>query len=360
MLISALYRITHTWGFTLLVGMLLGAVLVSSMSLVFWSLTPTAETVLIPRRKALLSPLPGVHKEQVMLKDVGESGGERIKRDECSCAQQSNVVESKLRDSAEEQGNPSIRDTQPLTHNATPILRAQPASDTRKVEELKQDHMMKQRPETAGIFPGQVGGGVGRDRILTSLNGGKKIIDSLLVAVFIDGSRLEWAESVYETWGRDTSHLVFYTVQDSKIKLLQTQTLGIDVVKLPTSSAAHTRLLLLQHLGEHYMESQQWFVVVTENTYVRMDQLDATLKRERADVPLVLGSRSHCLIGGTGGGNSLVLNQALLALLTPHIQNCLSEVADGMGSAGVEQCVDNYLKVQCSPSQVSGGRMICV
>ena len=93
------------------------------------------------------------------------------------------------------------------------------------------------------------------------------------------------------------------------------------------------------------MESQQWFVVVTENTYVRMDQLDATLKRERADVPLVLGSRSHCLIGGTGGGNSLVLNQALLALLTSHIHNCLSEVANGMGSAGVEQCVDNYLKV---------------
>ena len=122
MLISALYRITHTWGFTLLVGMLLGAVLVSSMSLVFWSLTPTTETVLIPRRKALLSPLSGVHKEQAMLKDVGEGGGERMKRDECSCAQQSNVVESKLGDSAEEQGNPSIRDTQPLTHNTTPIL----------------------------------------------------------------------------------------------------------------------------------------------------------------------------------------------------------------------------------------------
>ena len=141
--------------------------------------------------------------------------------------------------------------------------------------------------------------------------------------------------------GRDTSHLVSYTVQDSKIKLLQTQTLGIDVVKLPTSSTARTRLLLLQHLGEYYMESQQWFMVVTENTYVRMDQLHATLKRERTDVPLVLGSRSHCLVDGTGGGNSSVLNQVLLALLTQHIHNCLSEVADGMGSAGVEQCVHN-------------------
>ena len=85
-----------------------------------------------------------------------------------------------------------------------------------------------------------------------------------------------------------------------------------------------------------------------------MDQLDATVKRERTDVPLVLGSRSHCLVGGTGGGNSLMLNQALLALLTQHIHNCLCEVADGMGSAGVEQCVHNYLKVQCSPSYMSG------
>ena len=107
-LISALYRITHTWGLTLLVGMLLGAVLVSSMSLVFWSLTPTTETVLIHGRKASLPPLPGVHKEQVMLKNVGEGRGERMKRDECSCIQQSNVVERKLGDSAKEQGNPSI------------------------------------------------------------------------------------------------------------------------------------------------------------------------------------------------------------------------------------------------------------
>ena len=72
-----------------------------------------------------------------------------------------------------------------------------------------------------------------------------------------------------------------------------------------------------------------------------MDQLDATLKREKADVPLVLGSRSHCLVGGTGGGNSSMLNQVLLALLTQHIHNSLSEVADGMVSAGVEQCVHN-------------------
>lgn len=178
---------------------------------------------------------------------------------------------------------------------------------------------------------------------------------SMVVAVITDGIEFSWPEAVYETWGHDLSQLMFYVGSHSNISTLQARALGLQLFKLYNSvSSLHIRLSVLKHLGEYYLDSHQWFVVVTQDTYVHVDRLKATLERVDPEVPLILGPPPDCLAGG-GGRGVIVLSRALLALLTPNLKTCLAVamgIVDNYGSAELESCVGEHLKTYCSPSSL--------
>ena len=339
---------------------MLGAALTSTLSLVLWSLTPSRGTGMIPR----VMPIP-------MLLDISRSqlgklnsgGGEEGR---CVCGRKSGSVlgsqhsgimdgngYSSFKDSTQPSSLhsldvtlPSPRTRQPVLHRTMQQQAEHMTGSADRWKEVKRDGTFKQQLISV------VGHEDGRERsVFQSLKQGKMVKETLVVAVIIGGAQLKWAESVYATWGRDTSQLVFYVESHSNINIKEATSLGLQFVELHSSGNVHTRLALLQHLGEHYMKSHQWFVVVTEDTYVRMDQLEAVLGRLSPDDPLILGLPPHCQLRRRGTGSSVVMNQALLALLTQQLHLCRyesMEVADSLDS--MEACVGKHLNIHCSIS----------
>lgn len=348
-----------------MMGMMLGALLAFSTALFFWSLVPAHETVMIPR---VLTSLP-------MVLDISESqgGGGGRQSGGCGCGQDSgSLSDSKRKGAMDGHGSPSLQDAhvsslhsldtplppldmrQLLLHKTTP-QEEQTASGggAAKLKEARRYGTLIQQPVTRGVTQGRGGLGGGRAIwTIQSLKEEKKVRDALVVAVIINGTQLKWAESVSRTWGNDASHLVFYVKGHSNISIPQATGIGRQAVPLHTSGSMHTRLALLQHLGEHYLDSHQWFVVVTEDTYVHVDQLEAVMGRLDPNLPLILGPPPHCMAHSHSGG-SVVLSQALLALLTPRLNTCLSRTtqgADGHGSAEMEACVAEDMNIDCSLS----------
>ena len=364
-----LYRSSHYGRLILIAGMVLGAALASTFSLFVWSLSPALGTVMVPKMMSL-PLLLGISESQLgQLNNGGGEGGR------CICGRESSsVLESKHsgvmdgngysffhKDTTQPVSLKSLDVTVPSPHTQQPVLhraeQQQAEQITRRADrlmmKLKRDSVFKQQLVSVDVIPGKVGHGDGIGRwVFQSL---KKMRETLVVAVIIGGSQLEWAKSVYATWGRDTSHLVFYVEKDSKISIKEARGLGLQFVKLHSSGNVQTRLTLLQHLGEHYMKSHQWFVVVTEDTYVHMSQLEALLGRLSPDDPLILGLPPHCQLRRRGSGSSVVMNQALLALFTQQLHLCLNESMDkanSHGSTKMAVCVGKHLNIHCSISSL--------
>ena len=348
-------------------GIVLGVALASTLSHFLWFRSPTLGTV----TRAMSSPpvMLDISRSQLgQLNKVGGGGGS------CVCGQESSsVLETKHSGAMDGNGYSSFKDTtqpssllsldetlpslrmrQPVLHRTMQQQAEQMTGRAERPREVKRDGTFEQQLVSMDANPRKVGLEDGRERwVFQSVKEGKMVKDTLVVAVIIGGAQLEWAESVYATWGRDTSQLVFYVEGHSNISIKEATSLGLQFVELHSSGNVHTRLALLQHLGEHYMKSHQWFVVVTEDTYVHMSQLEAVLGRLSPDDPLVLGLPPHCQLRRRGTGSSVVMNQALLALLTQQLRLCLSksmEVADNHGSVEVESCVGEYLNIHCTIS----------
>ena len=309
-MVTLLYRCSQSGIFCLMIGIVLGVTLASTVSLFCWSLSPTNETKMIPKEMSSLTVLLNNSGSNLgQLTKLGGGGGRG-----CVCGlKSSSELESKHSGAMD-----WLDVTLPSPHIGHPVLRK------------SMQHQAEQTMDRA-----------------------KRMKEELVVAVIIDGTQLEWAKSAYETWGHDTTHLVFYVKSSSNINIQEAWDLGLHVVKLQTSTSVHIYPTLLQHLGEHYMKSHQWFVVVTEDTYVRMDQLEAVLGRLGQDDPLILGLPPHCQLRKRGSGGSMVMNQALLALLTQQLHLCLNEsmeVADSLGS--MEACVGKNLNIHCSISSL--------
>ena len=324
--------------------MVLGAALASTISLFLWSLSPSNETVMIPREMSSLPVLLDLSESHLgqLTKGGGSrgGGGGGGEGGRCVCGRESSsVLESRLSRSMDWNGYSSFQITQPSSLHSLDVILPSPCVVTLPSLHIRHpvlDKSMQQHAEQ-------------------TMDRAKRMRKALVVAVTIDGTQFEWAKSAYATWGRDTSHLVFYVNSSSNISVQETRDLGFQVVKLPTSTNVHTRLALLQHLGEHHMKSHQWFMVVTEDTYVHMDQLEAVLGRLSPEDPLILGIPPHCQLRSRGSASSMVMNQALLALLTQQLHLCRNErmeVADSLGSAEMDACIGRHLNIHCSISSL--------
>lgn len=187
------------------------------------------------------------------------------------------------------------------------------------------------------------------------MNGSEAAKEGLVMAVLSTQGRVEWLEYVYETWGRDQKQLLMFI--GDKFNGSRSSAHGLPLVQLKAEK--NLMLSTMQYLADHYTTSNQWFMLATEDSYVRQDKLQALLtqlnpkekfylgrsaagKKKDADW---LGLRPHeryCL-----GSSGIVLSVGLVSELKDHLDMCASD-ADLPGDVALGKCISRVLDMQCT------------
>ena len=192
-------------------------------------------------------------------------------------------------------------------------------------------------------------------------------VGGLVVGVLSRLGHPEWVESVYKTWGQDIADLVLFV--GDNFDYAHPSGRGLPLVRLPgvhTEGAvggASMMMSALHYLGEHYLPSHQWFMLATDNLYVRIDQIEkilsqlnpmemlylgrsATGKKEQAQQLGLKPHERYCL-----GNSGVVLSSALLAKLRSHIAVCLRGSKGVPEDVGLGKCISAALRIQCTQSE---------
>lgn len=196
---------------------------------------------------------------------------------------------------------------------------------------------------------------------------------SLLVAIFTSSDRINRSSVAYDTWGLDVSEVVMFIGNDTAVSPngLPLVTLG-DVSDRVQAEKPRKLFRALSYLHQHYSERYQWFMLVSGEVYVHGREMEKFLNsfnssskhyighsasgRAKDSQRLKLLSHEQYCMGGPG----VVLSQAALTALYPHLDKCLEAVErHNMDSSqplwyneDVElgRCVSRNIGVQCSAS----------
>ena len=186
---------------------------------------------------------------------------------------------------------------------------------------------------------------------------------TLLVAVI--SKKPEWMESVYNTWGRDATHLLFFV--GSNFNFSHPSAVGLPLVRLgsssqPVASSVRSTLSILKYLSEHFLESHQWFLLAMEDSYVRIDKLEMLLIQLNPAEKVYLGRwasgnkedidrlglwshERYCL-----GNSGIILSSALVSELSGHIEEC--DEAGLPGDVSLGKCISRTTNIQCTSSEL--------
>lgn len=190
-------------------------------------------------------------------------------------------------------------------------------------------------------------------------------MEGLVVGVVSKQGRAQWLESVYDTWGRDAGQLLMFV--GDNFNYTHPSARGLPLVRLPgvhtevNVGGANMLVSALQYLSERYVSTHHWFMLVVDNSYVRVDRLQQLLSQLSPMEILYLGRSAagkkqqltklglkpherYCL--GTSG---IVLSSALLSELKGHFGNCMH----GTGlpeDVELGKCISAKLDIQCTQS----------
>ena len=215
---------------------------------------------------------------------------------------------------------------------------------------------------------------------IVHLSGEYSLKKPLLVAVITSSKDLERAGAVYDTWSADVSQILFFVGEDCNTS--HPAAVGLPIVRLqgtpdqPAGSVGKT-FAVLRYLYENYAESFHWFMRIRDDAYVRGQKLERTLARLDPQERIYLGQAVTGKPGDKGkillqahehyclGGPGVILSSGTLKALGPKLDYCLGAV-DYYNSQGASdvweyddvelgRCVSRTLDVQCSQSsEVSG------
>ena len=194
----------------------------------------------------------------------------------------------------------------------------------------------------------------------------------LLIAVVLSKCDfLTKLEVIGATWMVDSSHVIFFASSDCngdnpKLK-------DINLVLLPELAGEpyppqKKTFTVLRYLNKHFLDQYSWFMLVTDNVYIRTFRLESFLTNRMDAESLVymgypaqinfedmkrfgLSPRETYCVGGPG----VVLSRASVRELTPELDSCLDSYARSNSSVldqDVElgRCITRRLKIQCTSS----------
>lgn len=212
---------------------------------------------------------------------------------------------------------------------------------------------------------------------LQYLSGEYELKKKLLVAVLTSEKRLDRASMVYNTWGLDVSQILFFVGEDCNISRSE-EARGLPIVKLPgivdasVDSVAKT-FAVLKYIRNNYIDNFHWFMRVVDSVYIRGEKLERLIMRFDPSERIYLGRAANGREEDVEklrllpheyychGGAGIVMSQALLLELVPHLDYCLGAVqyhnrevkgGEEWNHADVElgRCVSRTIGVQCSLS----------
>lgn len=194
----------------------------------------------------------------------------------------------------------------------------------------------------------------------------------LLIAVILSKCDfLAKLEVISATWMMDSSQVIFFASSDCngddpKLK-------SINLIRLPELAGEpyppqKKTFTVLQYLNTHYLDRFSWFMLATDNVYIRTVRLEGFLTN-RMDAELLvymghpaqisfedikrfgLSPKENYCVSGPG----VVLSRASLRELTPYLDSCLYYYANSNSSVldqDVElgRCIARHLKIQCTTS----------
>ena len=167
--------------------------------------------------------------------------------------------------------------------------------------------------------------------------------------------------------------IIFFVGSDCSVSR---SSVDLPIVKLPgilddVYPPQKKMFAMLKYMQEHYIDDFQWFMRADDDVYVRGQRLEEELSRMDPNERVYLGragsgkrkdlqrlqllSHEHYCMGGPG----VVLSNAALKALAPHLDYCLSaveffnqEASKPWYNEDVElgRCISRTLDVQCSSS----------
>ncbi len=196
---------------------------------------------------------------------------------------------------------------------------------------------------------------------------------TLTVAVLTNQDHLKMANAVYDTWGQSSNQIAFFVGEDCDVTVPMAT--GLPLVKIPGVKDAQVNSVtktfqVLQYLSDNYLQSSEWFLLVTDNVYIRLHKLETLLESMDSSALVYMGRSGNGRLEDTDklsllpherycvGRTGVVLSGRLLAALTDHLEACLSGAlsvgSGGVGGAWADvelgRCVSRTTGTQCSSS----------
>ena len=142
---------------------------------------------------------------------------------------------------------------------------------------------------------------------------------ALIVAIATDNKSKQ--ETIYSTWGKEVSQVLFRDADMNKAENLQ------------------PLITMLKHLYQNYVNASDWFLLLSDGqVYVNVGQLDEVLwGKSDPNVASYIGlpsTTNHC-----PDKPGILLSKGLLKLLGPHLNSCHRFVSD---------CIEKYASTQCT------------
>lgn len=217
--------------------------------------------------------------------------------------------------------------------------------------ELVQERILAAKPQTSPLH-----------RIEPS----KPTKEGLVVGVVSRQASPEWAETVYDTWGRDAGQLLIFVGDD--FNHTHPSARGLPMVRLPGGHAdagvkgINMMVSALIYLSEHHLSTHRWFMLAVDNSYVRIDRLQQLLSQlsplellylgraatGRKDEAEKLGLKPHeryCL-----GSSGVVLSSALLSQVKGDLAACMHSSGHVPEDVELGKCISAKLGIQCTQS----------
>jgi chondroitin sulfate synthase len=200
---------------------------------------------------------------------------------------------------------------------------------------------------------------------------------SFVVAVDVPDDGLEWASKIYDSWGGDVPHIIFFI--SNSCNKTEPESVGLPLVEISGvndskegGSSIQKSFAILQYLHQNYREAFNWFLLVGTQTFIRAKRMEQILSRldqssevylgwaakgrpEDADFLQLLPREFYCL-----GSAGMALSNAALKTLGGQLPVCLEEVSRHnretpkapwtSWDVEVGRCVSRTLGIQCSQS----------
>lgn len=180
--------------------------------------------------------------------------------------------------------------------------------------------------------------------------------EQLLVGVIIPHSRLTRMETIFDTWARSVSRVIFFT--NAYIDLVGEGLEGLPVVRLYNTVQWNRTTAVLKYMHDHYSQQYNWFMIVSEATYVRGHKLEDFLTRRSSNEMVYMGKsvvgEASSELRYCNGGPGVIFSQAALQAVIPYLTVCMesgNQSNNVFAELGI--CVMKISGMKCSSEEVN-------